>query len=163
MIFFVQIVFNPHKISLRNEPFSQHRVNILGEYECWVVGIVPVTTEDNDSEEYLEDMTWAVLKNFSPLFVTDQWESETLKGKKVTIVFSDEKLMNAVQEKFSNARFNNSFSLMLVDLHKVVIVPLGGIGSFSLRGRLPGLPSSIFSAVGLGFLPRVAIRHTSFP
>lgn len=99
-----------------------YRVNILGEYECWVIGIVPVTTEDNDSEEYLEDMTWAVLKNFSPLFVTDQWESETLKGKKVTIVFSDEKLMNAVQEKLSNARFNNSFSLMLVDLHKVVIV-----------------------------------------
>jgi len=37
-----------------------------------------------------------------------------------------------------------------------LMLPLGGIGSFSLSGRLPGLPSSSFSAEGFGFLPRVA-------
>ena len=116
-----------------------YRVNILGEYDCWVVGIVPVTTEDNDSPEYLEGMTWAVLKNFSPLFVTDQWEPETLKGKKVTIVFADEKLLNSVYEKLSNARFKNSFSLMLVDLNKVAIVkevPLPDNGSVKYESIL---------------------------
>ena len=35
--------------------------------------------------------------------------------------------------------------------------PFGGMGSWSLSGRLPGLPSSTFSAVGLGFLPRAAM------
>ena len=87
----------------------------------------------------IQKTAWAVLKNFSPLFVTDQWEPETLKGKKVTIVFSDEKLMNAVQEKLSVACFNNSFSLMLVDLHKVVIVkevPLPTNGSVKYESIL---------------------------
>ena len=35
--------------------------------------------------------------------------------------------------------------------------PFGGMGSWSLSGRLPGFPSSTFSAVGLGFLPLAAI------
>ena len=41
-------------------------------------------------------------------------------------------------------------------------VALGGTGSLSLSGRLPGLPSSSLSAVGLGFRPRVAMGITSF-
>ena len=43
-----------------------------------------------------------------------------------------------------------------------LIVDFGGTGSCSLSGCLPGLPSSIFSAVGLGFLPLVAISGASF-
>jgi len=39
---------------------------------------------------------------------------------------------------------------------------LGGTGSLPFMGRLPGLPSRIFKAVGLGFLPRVAKGRTSF-
>ena len=42
-----------------------------------------------------------------------------------------------------------------------LMLPLGGIGSFSLSGRLPGLPSRILSAVGLGFRPLVAMLVTS--
>src|SRR5699024_4186745 len=36
-----------------------------------------------------------------------------------------------------------------------------GFGSFVFKGRPPGLPSSIFSAVGFGFLPLGAIAPTS--
>src|SRR5690606_40384558 len=32
-----------------------------------------------------------------------------------------------------------------------------GFGSLSLSGRLPGLPSSTFRAVGFGFRPRIAM------
>ena len=42
-----------------------------------------------------------------------------------------------------------------------LISPFGGMGSWSLSGRLPGLPSSTFSAVGLGFLPLGS--HKIFP
>jgi len=38
-----------------------------------------------------------------------------------------------------------------------------GLGSASFSGLPPGLPSSILSAVGLGFRPLCAIAHTSFP
>src|SRR5699024_2602619 len=36
-----------------------------------------------------------------------------------------------------------------------------GLGSFVFNGRLPGFPSSSLMAVGVGFLPLVAMRHPS--
>lgn len=55
------------------------------------------------------------MKKYSPLFLRDAWEPETLKDFKNTIIFTEEKAYVSFRILLKDAKVNNCISAMLID------------------------------------------------
>ena len=73
----------------------------------------------NDPEKYKEEVGYEVRNLFgwcSDLFLRDIWEPEAFENTRFSFVFVNKDLFNGFSQMLDGIKFNNSFSLILLDL-----------------------------------------------
>ena len=87
----------------------------VGEYR-WAFFCIPQRREDwKDENIDLDRMTRQLVREVSPIFVTDSWQPELYKDYKISFCFADEVLYELFNLSINQAKFNNRFSVILID------------------------------------------------
>lgn len=87
-----------------------------GEQYTWIFFTLPQKLEDYNIEMVdPEKLTSQLVKELSPVFMTDSWNLEEYSDKKISFCFVDEKLYEGFNAFLGDAHFNNRFSSILID------------------------------------------------
>ena len=88
----------------------------IGEYR-WVFFCIPHRCNDweNIKGPDIKELNNQLMRQVSPIFVTDSWNPEKYKDYKVSFCFIDELLYDSFSKATGNAKFNNRFSIILLD------------------------------------------------
>ncbi|MCD8082842.1 MAG: hypothetical protein LUE86_04785 [Clostridiales bacterium] len=75
-----------------------------------------------DTARFVRTDARMALSNYATLFLADTWLPQTMMKTKVTIAFVDEGCFREFYSLVGNRKFNNHYSLMLVDVtgHRIV-------------------------------------------
>lgn len=91
------------------------------EYD-WMFFLMPQTAEDYATGKYSADkMICQIIRELSPIFMTDAWKPEMYKGTKISFGFIDRELHDLFYDYISKANLNNRFSVCMLntDANKV--------------------------------------------
>ena len=87
-----------------------------GKQYTWIFFIFPQKLEDYKIDKFdVERMTSQLVKDLSPVFMTDSWNSEEYADKKISFCFVVENLYEGFNALLGDAHFNNRFSSILIN------------------------------------------------
>ncbi|MBR6101460.1 MAG: hypothetical protein IKP95_03455 [Ruminococcus sp.] len=89
------------------------------EYWNFRINVFTGAEYANDPEKYKDEISFEVRNLFSwssDLFLRDIWEPEAFENTRFSFVFVNKDLFNGLSQMLEGIKFNNSFSLILLDL-----------------------------------------------
>lgn len=94
--------------------------NLRTEYKDdefdWVFYLIPHSSEDYITEKFdIDKLGCQILRELSPIFMTDAWKPDLYADKKITFALIDRDLYEVFYEYLRYARFNNRFSICLLN------------------------------------------------
>lgn len=89
----------------------------LSTISQWKIYTFPRRLEADDYRYEKADfmMARSILNNLAPLFLTDVWEPDSLRGTKTSFAFADKNLFYAFINLLHSASINNEMSILLLD------------------------------------------------
>lgn len=111
---------NPGGLESVFEHMPKYDFNLRTEYKDgefdWVFYLIPHSSEDYVTEKFdVDKLGCQILRELSPVFMTDAWKPELYADKKITFALIDKDLYEVFYEYLSQARFNNRFSICLLN------------------------------------------------
>lgn len=83
----------------------------------WSFFFFPQMTEDFKINGITaEKLTRNVIRELSPIFLTDSWKTEEYKGYKISFCFVDEEIFSDFCQAIADAKLNNCFFAILIDI-----------------------------------------------
>lgn len=87
-----------------------------GEHYTWILWLFPYSREDYSSGSFKpRRLANQLVRELSPVFLTDSWKPELYADAKLTFCFADEDLFNYFCHILSAAKLNNRFSAVLTN------------------------------------------------
>ena len=111
---------NPGGLESMFEHAPKYDFNLKTQYEDdkydWVFYLLPYSSEDYVTERFSVDkLGCQILRELSPIFMTDAWKPELYSDTKITFALIDRDLYKIFYGYLSQAKFNNRFSICLLN------------------------------------------------